>query len=384
MSVSARVTPSIPCCNGEELYECTCRWCCLHRNKETSFLLITMAKNSCTLPLDVPLLWKEWVEHLEQTPIYEANSRLYLHLLYEYKGVIQKQEILPERPSIKNHHLYLQYNREVEKMIRMKINGKIAKRRYRGEVISSKEGRTVEILHVDGKETAIRKTHETMTDSWEALVHRQLWSFLSKSSFLSLFVPAYYGFSRRKGVYTSYIELIDGVTLTRALHNGMTDGDLIGTLLVIHGLLEQLHQSLGFVHGDLHTDNIMLRGYGLGEMYKAPVLMTDDVDPVEISLPFFPTLIDFGLSTTNTYCTITAIASPVGTPLVDVWRLYALTARAPYRHILPGITDRLLALLAKGWEVRWKDSYIPPLPLECSELSHSSIIEYIMNKHYRV
>lgn len=185
------------------------------------------------------------------------------------------------------------------------------------------------------------------------------------------FVPCYYTHS--SGLL--YMEYVDGCTLSRAIRGGLS-GDLLNkTLAIVHALLEWLWSSAGFVHCDLHADNIMLRGYKRGETYEVPLVDSNGDVVQTYSLPFYPVLIDFGNSVTTACSSWEMAASPIVTPCLDVLRLYSVLAY--------NLSPRVDSVKSKMDVKMYKSdprTFFPPLSISIEGLSHGQLMELYLER----
>lgn len=180
------------------------------------------------------------------------------------------------------------------------------------------------------------------------------------------FVPCYY-------THLSdllYMEYIEGRTLSRAIRGGL-NGDLLNkTLGVVHALLDWLWSSVGFVHCDLHADNIMLRGYKSGKTYEVPLVDSSGSVTKTYTLPFYPMLIDFGNSVTEQHSSWEIAASPIATPCLDVLRLYCALS-----YDLSSLVDSIKKKIDKKLYKSDPRTFFPPLELSIEGLSHRELAE---------
>lgn len=127
------------------------------------------------------------------------------------------------------------------------------------------------------------------------------------------------------GGTTSYMlqEYEDGVTLDSAILTGIDQTDMLLTLMVIHSFLHTAWLRYGFVHCDLHPNNIILKGYDKGQLYTVPYLNVVTGESEYVLLPFVPVIIDYGLSVTRQHTALHPLSSsPYQKQAADLFRLY--------------------------------------------------------------
>ena len=111
-------------------------------------------------------------------------------------------------------------------------------------------------------------------------------------------VPQIYSSHKDGNYYVTYMEKLLGSSLLDAL-SSISDDILLQTLAVIHHILQELKNSTGLVHGDLHLENIFLRDYGMGRKYYYTINV--ESSEVVVELPYAPMLIDLEHSSTHLY-----------------------------------------------------------------------------------
>lgn len=95
---------------------------------------------------------------------------------------------------------------------------------------------------------------------------------------------------------------------------------LQGALAYLHGLLSYLYHSLGFVHGDLHWNNVFLERSL--PYYVLPILNPDGTVKMKIRLPFRPLMVDLGMARTKEACRFTLQNGPYTVESNDIYNLY--------------------------------------------------------------
>lgn len=231
--------------------------------------------------------------------------------------------------------------------------------------------RSVALLSLEGRPCAIQKTmeHEYIE---EVLIHKELCDFIEeKDKRLSILLPTFYGV-----IYDEELRLLSeyvpGSSFTSAILT-MRDEDIRMALRVLHGFLSYLKRNLGFVHGDLSTNNIMLRGWGCNHRYQVPLIEGDEWTMVELS--FAPVIFDFGLSATRSISHLSLFYGPQMTTFNDCALLYA--SLSTFTHIA-GVKDalgRLGMILGPSWVTHLREAlYLPPLPLLCDQLTHDYLL----------
>ena len=215
--------------------------------------------------------------------------------------------------------------------------------------------------------------HLQVTNALESYVARLAPIFPRISKYVRGMVPAFLGVDKnedragRRVVY--YTERVDGVSLADALVLGIDEADVRMTMLALHSMLESF-KSIGFVHGNLRPQNVMLRGYGQGEEYPVPILV-EGVGHIAI-LPFLPTLTNFDFASTQRYSSYLPSLSPYVNETSDVILMYAgLDLELPSTHPFREAAKRIERVCGEGWQ---QASYVPPLPLRFSDLSHEAMM----------
>jgi serine/threonine protein kinase len=234
----------------------------------------------------------------------------------------------------------------------------------------SRTDRRVDIVSLEGGARAARKTSTTIE---EALIHREVLDYLEDDEMALQLVPAFLGIeqSRKEGQYIYYMELVEGVVLGDTL-DWLTDVELSLTLAVVHGLLDRLNAHLGFVHGDVSVDNIILRGWSRDRSKSYEVPIFDGETKITITLPFCPVLIDFGISSTRRYCWAWKFASPYRGTLMDVRDMYINLTPIFEGSVVERIQEKLGRVFGSKW--RQGPRLAIPIPLTIEGLSHSSLL----------
>lgn len=149
-----------------------------------------------------------------------------------------------------------------------------------------------------------------------------------------------------------------------------------GALAYIHGLMSYLYTELGFVHGDLHWNNIFLER-GL-PYYILPLFNPDGSVRMKIKLPFRPVLIDLGMARTNQACRFTIQNGPYTVEGNDIYNLYT-TARVGNDY---STKDTLgYKYLVKHTHLsqlhgELRTSYVPPYSFIDPPVTHAALLDY--------
>ena len=234
----------------------------------------------------------------------------------------------------------------------------------------SRTDRRVDIVSLEGGSRAVRKITTTIE---EPIIHQEVLQHLGDDKAALQLIPSFLGLSEtnKKGEHTYYMELVEGVVLGDTL-DWLTDSELSLTLAVVHGLLDRLNAHLGFVHGDVSVDNIVLRGWSRDRSRSYEVPIFDGETKITVTLPFCPVLIDFGISSTRRYCWAWKFASPYRGTLMDV--------RDMYINLTPifegSVVERIQEKLGRVFGSRWRQGprLAIPIPLTIEGLTHSSLL----------
>lgn len=231
----------------------------------------------------------------------------------------------------------------------------------------SRTDRRVDIVSLEGSRRAVKKWTSLVE---EPLVHHEVLEYLREDKETLQLIPEFLGVDE-KATNTYYMELVEGVVLGDTL-DWLTDRELSLTLAVIHGLLDRLNAHLGFVHGDVSVDNIILRGWSRDRSKSYEVPIFDGETKMMVTLPFCPVLIDFGVSSTTKHCHVWKFSSPYRTTLMDT--------RDMYMNLVPvfegGVVERIQEKLGKVFGSRWRTGprLAIPIPLTIESLSHASLL----------
>lgn len=180
------------------------------------------------------------------------------------------------------------------------------------------------------------------------------------------FTPKIYGYDPCCDVMA--MEYVRGTTLRSVLET-ISNKDMLLLLEVLHSLLAYLWSKHGFLHGDLHSGNIMLRPCEEGE--QVPILSTSgDVERL-VTLPYKPVLVDFGCSITKACSRWDVACSPLATTEIDNMRLYNdLYYKGSRCPLVVEIAERL----SRTMRFVNSRSYYAPLCYGIKELEHESIL----------
>lgn len=343
----------LPSCPGLDQH-CICSRCSAARSPSLTALLLDMSVEITSEPVfTLGEYWSRYEWHLEKHPI-----------------------ILPDRiPDRDNGNTSTVIPIEVDDSDPLALSlyrehmTRVIREIMKQDNLKPVDREPMSAIVADEQEIALEKR---VTTHYEGVIHRQLCSLLYGDVYLAQLVPSMYGI----GDDLIYLELIPGQSLHQVLSKNWRAIDcrtMTLMLIILHSLLDYLNKSIGFVHGDLHWKNIMLRGYGSDKTYQVPILSTDGSYSL-IDLPFVPVLIDFGLSRSTRY-NFSYSSGCFSTPLVDVWRLYG-TFSVYGCTLFRDVYTILESLFGRGWAGR-QSGYLPPIPVDCLRLSHSRVIEMI-------
>jgi serine/threonine protein kinase len=236
--------------------------------------------------------------------------------------------------------------------------------------------RSVDLLSVEDSPCVILKSVE-LDNLEELFIHKELSDFVQQDSRLSILIPTFYSSKYGDKIHI-FSEYIPGATFTDAKLE-MSDGEISLTLRVLHGFLSYLRRHLGFVHGDLTTNNIILRGWKSDRNYEVPLIVDGEVTMIEMS--FVPVIFDFGLSTTTKYSRLCFFRGPLASSFNDCVLLYSsLSDLAQISHI-QRVTERIRTILGPDWVGELGEGlYLPPLPLICNQLTHDYLLSELSEK----
>lgn len=181
------------------------------------------------------------------------------------------------------------------------------------------------------------------------------------------FTPKIYGYDPYCDVMV--MEYVRGNTL-RSVLQSISNKDMLLLLEVLHSLLGYLWSKYGFLHGDLHSGNIILRPCQEHEL--VPILSTSGEVERLVSLPFRPVLIDFGCSITNACCRWDVACSPLVTTELDNMRLYN---DLHYKGSRCSLVVEIAEKLSRTMKFSESSSYYAPLSYGIKELEHESILK---------
>lgn len=218
-----------------------------------------------------------------------------------------------------------------------------------------------------GEELLVRKTIPQTT--MEALVHKELCDTLEGTP-LSGFVPRFRGMRLSGEEYELYMEHVEGPTLHEVM-SVISLRDFDRLVSALHGFLALLGQ-IGFLHGDLHTRNIILRDYGKGKRYEVPIAVGSLLLSEELS--FFPVLVDFGHSVTHRHHMSSLYHGPYLNEMVDVIRFYTCLGKSQGDGSLP--SEKVVALIGRVFDTENMVAWVP-IPLLCDQLTHTAL-----QRHY--
>lgn len=91
-----------------------------------------------------------------------------------------------------------------------------------------------------------------------------------------------------------YIEYIEGFNLQHFLLKNISEHDVLLVYLQIYLALFIAYTRYGYVHNDLHHENIIIRDLGSEQIVKYPIRVWNET--YRIRTRYFPTIIDYGMS----------------------------------------------------------------------------------------
>lgn len=233
---------------------------------------------------------------------------------------------------------------------------------YIEEIIMQDDENSKVTLISRNEELAVKKT--ILTTSTEALIHKQLHDTLRDTPLLD-FIPSFRGLLRKRDVYELYMDHIEGPTLKEAMPS-MSLAEFDRVMALLHGFLALL-TNIGFVHGDWHLRNVVLKGYGSHKTYEVPLIVGEEF--FFETLPFFPVILDFGHSVTHTYSLASPYHSPYLNTMTDVLRFYScLGSSGEGTTPVEKVLKRINSLFERETE-----ALIVPTPLSCRDLAHESL-----------
>ena len=99
--------------------------------------------------------------------------------------------------------------------------------------------------------------------------------------------------------YYLYQEFLTGTTLGNLFNNNVLSiQQANATMCYLHGMLSYLYKQIGFVHCDLHKQNILMVPISPGT--PLPIVDEDGIPITYVQLDYQPVFIDFGVSKTRT------------------------------------------------------------------------------------
>lgn len=372
MSLTYRIETSLPPCCTPEKDECRCSSCVVVSNPERCGILLSMAK--------------ERLRDLQEGRRVSANAagaryriltdgvKKTLPLDSDFNDYKEDEEDLI--PFLSENQLASladgSYHAGLRSLMRTTVRHLVQNRSEETlRVLSSAPDRLVELMRVGETYCVVKKL---VTCPSEILIHEQLYAAIRHDPYLVQLIPTPYSARRVADEhYQSYMEYIKGPTLAEALHDGTVDGEsFMNALLVIHSFLGDMKKRLGFLHGDLTLNNIVLRGLGSGHQHNLPIKISEG-KAILVTLPFCPVVLDFGVSSTHAYSTVTDYLGPYLNEIADIVRLYEnLTLQSNEEDGLITTTHKYLSLfLGEDW---YNSRYYPvPMPLLCDQLTHDAI-----------
>ena len=183
-------------------------------------------------------------------------------------------------------------------------------------------------------------------------------------------------------VRTLLMQYASGQTL---FNTSIASDDMDVALLYIHATLAYLYKQIGFVHGDLSVNNVMLEGLNEGRSYSLPILSEDGKLMFRVTLPFNPILIDLGASSTTKISGADVLTSPLSDQFTDVFTLYSQLnryKRSSGNSVAIEYVSDILSPVVVGWNSRENYDYLPRVGVSINGLTHKEIATYIAGSMY--
>lgn len=376
MALTCHINTTVPPCpsrTGKKA--CRCASCVIDKCPERSDLLVSLAE--------------ERLAHIQRGTDINANSEGARHKLLtarmkkalpldsdfeDYKEEVEG----PPTPLSEGQLKSLvedPYQKEVRGLMRSTVRHLV--QNHSEECLtplSVTDDRLVQLMEVQGSPCVVKKT---VVSPSEILIHEQLHSLTQNNEMWHQLIPTPYAARKVNDEhYEAYMEYVKGPTLAEAISNDLLDGEtFMNALLVIHSFLAYVKRQLGFIHGDLTLNNIVLRGLGSNRHHNVPITTSPSQaeEGILVTLPFCPVIIDFGVSCTHAYSCMTDYLSPYSNEIVDLVRLYENVFVKGAEDGIISETHRHLSIVLGG---NWHTSnyYPAPMPLFCDALTHESII----------
>lgn len=372
------IPPPSPCqYSHPSSVSCICASCILAYNETsckslTSIAQAVLAAEEPLSPKDLYNLWKpEWRKTKDQ------DRKIPYKLL---ESIIEEGAQRDIQPTLSieriNTLAYGEYNPESIVLMKKYLQYNLTtfhgdSKMYSQRVFKYEHDRSVESLCLENRPCVILKT---VTDEYleELLIHKEIDALLSANDpRLSILIPSFYAARHDEDELRLYMEYVPGTSWTHTAPQ-MTDKDILLVMRVVHGFLSYLHKHLGFVHGDITSNNVHIRGWKGSHTYQVPLIENEVVTMVE--MPFVPVLLDFGLSVTRAHSRLSQYYGPQTGTLFDVLLLYASISSFSIPHV-KRVVATIRVLFGLSWVRHLRDGfYMPPLPLSCEVLSHDALL----------
>lgn len=168
-----------------------------------------------------------------------------------------------------------------------------------------------------------------------------------------------------------FMQYIEGRTLR---DSSLSTEELNVVLLYLHGVLNILWTKKKIVHGDIHGGNIMLEGYGLDRNYTLPICNGEGDVLYNVTLPFRPILLDWGMASSETVNGYAIAASPLKSPLCDIIAMYSRLTVGEYKTVGFIHCKKLCNNYIKEfWKEICPPILSPPYGLTIPDLDHSEL-----------